>query len=113
MCGGTPTAFAHGDVIVPVTAATGHWAPLVGEFRFRPITFNHDRFWPLPLCLFLFLCCFSVSLVLFSELTCFYSERILPRIPHPQESPSFKTKQNKTKQNKTIQIHHVIIDMLT
>lgn len=27
-----PTAFGHGDVIgVPVTAAPGHWAPVVGE----------------------------------------------------------------------------------
>jgi len=27
----TSSAFAHGDVIVPVTAATGHWAPVVGS----------------------------------------------------------------------------------
>ena len=33
-----PTAFAHGDVIVPVTAAPGHWAPLVGK-RLLPVFF--------------------------------------------------------------------------
>ena len=38
-----PTAFAHGDVIVPVTAATGHWAPVVGE-SLVPTNQVHGRF---------------------------------------------------------------------
>ena len=41
-CVGTSTAFAHGDVIVPVTAATGHWAPVVGKSRS-----HQSRLWTL------------------------------------------------------------------
>jgi len=36
----TSSAFAHGDVIVPVTAATGHWAPVVAFPNFTGTSLN-------------------------------------------------------------------------